>query len=132
VTKVTNGTAMGTSTSTPARLAAALAARLDAIVPDSLHVVADGVALIGPAGSTTYLDWPFDDRDFEEAVATAAERALDHVQDAIAEATTEPWPSREMPSAFAVIANEQLRCGYGDARTPHLELAPIPLRELRV
>jgi hypothetical protein len=122
---------MDASTSTPARLAAALAARLDGMVPDPLGVVADGVRLIGPAGSTTFLDWPFDDRDFEEAVAVAAERALDHVQDAVAEATTEPWPSREMPLPFATIVNEQLRCGYGDPADPRPEVASIPLRELR-
>jgi hypothetical protein len=88
------------------RLAAALAERLDVIVPRPFRVRAERAWLSLYYGATPYsstgvaavLDQPIDpDEDderwsFQGLAAGIAWNALSSVQDGVAETTTEPWP----------------------------------------
>ena len=114
-----------------ARLARALATRLaphvpETFVPEALAVwVADRV------------EWVFGEADyrFEPAVVHAAERAVDALQDEIAEGTGVAWPRRRsfegpLPPPGAEIRGDHLHVWYGDRGRPDLELPPIALSEL--
>jgi hypothetical protein len=74
------------------------------------------------------LSWAVEGAD---ALAPAVERALDHLQDTLAEETTDPWPGRGyLPGAGAEVRDGALRLWYGDPEEPVLALEPIPLAEL--
>jgi hypothetical protein len=64
----------------------------------------------------------------EECAAELAWRALDTLQDYVAEATHEPWPGqRSMPEPRAQVRNSMLHLWYGDADSPVLACEPVPL-----
>jgi hypothetical protein len=75
-------------------------------------------------------DWPLAAR-----AATVAAGVLSSVQDAVAEATTEPWPvlpDRGMALPGVRGDDERLYLWFGpDERTAALSLSPIALAELR-
>jgi hypothetical protein len=74
------------------------------------------------------LDWAIDGA---ELLAPAVERALDRLQDTIAEETADPWPGRgRLPGAAAEIRGDALHLWYGDREEPVLALEPIPLADL--
>lgn len=77
-------------------------------------------------------EWPFADR-----VASIGEHVLSSVQDAVAEATTEPWPrlpSGDMANASSRTDGERVYLWYGPRSDREdgavLTLAPIALKEL--
>jgi hypothetical protein len=109
----------------PDRFAAVLAARLAAIVPDGFQVTLEDDMLwfrsepgrfpgqLGNyhVGSTGL--WPQEhlltclgyDGTAEECAADVAQRALDVLQDYVAEATHDPWPGlRRMPEPHAQVS----------------------------
>jgi hypothetical protein len=128
--------------------AALLAARLAAIVPDGFRVSleddmlwfrSDQGRFPGQqgdynAGSTGI--WPQEDfmtcteheGTAEECAADVARHALDVLQDYIAEAIHEPWPSqRNMPEPRAQVRGSVLHLWYGDTDDVVLACEPISL-----
>jgi hypothetical protein len=131
------------------RLAAALAERLDTVVPRPLRVRAEGGWVTVFAGDTPYsgsgvaavLDQPADLDDLDERrssweiVASVAWNVLSGVQDAVAETTTEPWPRLPgggMATPGARADGDRVLLWYGPDHVSEvgavLELPPIPLR----
>jgi len=76
------------------------------------------------AGSK-HLDWPFEDRDFDEAVEMAVERTLDEVQEWVQIDSTEQWPAKADAESWATLEDDMIRMGYGS-----LELRTISMTEL--
>ncbi len=108
-------------------LATLLSTRLQEVVPDGVVVTADGADVVvrvdgreSRNGTAAILD--DDGRTVDEAICTAARAILSHVQDAVAEATTEPWPGTgtELPQPGADIHDGRLRAWFGDRETPAL------------
>jgi hypothetical protein len=134
------------------RLAAALAERLDAVVPRPLRVQAEGgwvsvyhgVTARSSTGVAPVLDQdagPVEEDDerwsFEAVAAGVAWNALSSVQDEVAETTTEPWPRLPrggMAMPGTCTDGEQIFLWYGPAHGSEegavLSLPPIPLAEL--
>jgi hypothetical protein len=107
-------------------LATLLSARLQAVVPDGVLVTADGADVVvridgdeSRNGTAAILD---EDASPLEEVATATYAVLSHVQDAVAEATTEPWPGTGtvQPMPEAEIRDGRLLAWFGDRQTPVL------------
>jgi hypothetical protein len=128
-------------------LTIALASRLAAIVPAGFHVeVRDGELWysadegllggydFGQAG--TFVREMFDvfGETEQERAEGAAQKALDDLQDYVAEATTDPWPGQtSMPTPFAQVRGGLLHLWYGgpDIDSPVvLACEPVPLAEL--
>jgi hypothetical protein len=64
----------------------------------------------------------------EHLLAEACRRALEDLQDFVAEATTEPWPgSRSMPHAGARVEDGSVLLWYGERDHPVLLLESLPL-----
>lgn len=137
------------------RLAAALAERLDSVVPAPFRVRAEGgwVAVYrgtefdGASDVAGILDQVIDpthpyyepgDEDWSvaERVTTAVGGVLSSVQDAVAEATTEPWPL--LPGDGRAMAPPEVRVDavgvylwYGrDEGAAVISFGPIALAEL--
>jgi hypothetical protein len=123
----------------PERFAAAVAERLNAVVPRGLSVRAEGttVSLYDPSR------WPASsaaeiltdhDRSIVERAETAARSILNATQDVVMESTKEQWPSpigaANAPYPDARVAGEQLQMWFGEAAAPALRLKPVDLREL--
>jgi hypothetical protein len=114
------------------RLAHALVDRLAPKLPPGwLLAVSYGELLIlhgVEVVDATDVRWSSDD----DSLAATAWAVLDRVQDAIAEATAEPWPNerRRLPSSRAEIRDGALHLRYEDAEGVVLELEPIPLAEV--
>lgn len=89
------------------------------------------------SGSNTALSVSGEDVALEERIRRAAEDLLEKAQDMIAEETTEPWPAASgqlpdgVPTPCAEITGQQIRWFYGDPDAPILELAPIPVADVR-
>jgi hypothetical protein len=133
------------------RFAGLLAGRLAAVVPEGFQVTLEGDMLwfrseegrfpgqqgdyrVGSSGI-----WPQEDLrtclEFEgageECAADAARRALDALQDYVAEATHDPWPGqRTMPEPHAQVRDSALHLWYGSADDVVLACEPIPLADL--
>jgi hypothetical protein len=136
----------------PDRLAAMLAARLAAIVPDGFHVTLEDDMLwfrsdegrfpgqLGNYRTGSTGIWPHEDFTLclernegtaADCAADAARHALDVLQDYVAEATHDPWPGqRTMPDPQAEVRGSVLHLWYGPADAPVLACEPIPLADL--
>ena len=122
----------------PERFAAALAARLDSIVPKGLSVRATGpaVGVYDPSswGDSVIADivGAEDGRSIIERVETAARAILNSTQDVVMESTKEQWPLGPTGVAYphARVVGEQLHMWFGDEATPVLRMRPVDLTEL--
>lgn len=128
------------------RLATALAARLDPVVPRPFSVRADGANVIvdHPAGwgfgsligDILEPDYDADD-DWSEAerAGTIISAVLSGLQDAISEATSEPWPAtpktRDMAPYGTRHDDTAVYFWYGPMEeAPLIAFDPIRFREL--
>ena len=133
------------------RLSAALAPRLDAVVPRPFRLHAEGPVLVlehpDGWGAQKYLDWiehphwlanAVKDVGAGRAIARVAEIAvvsvLDGLQHDIPEALREPWPALS-PTRFAAAAalcdGENVYLWYGESEeTAVVSFPPIPLSDL--
>lgn len=136
----------------PDRFAAALAARLAAVVPDGFYVTLEDDMLwfrsqegrfpgqLGDYRTGSSGIWPQEDLTLclernegtaADCAADAARHALDALQDYVAEATHDPWPGqRAMPEPQAEVRGSALHLWYGSADSPVLACEPIPLAGL--
>ena len=122
----------------PDRLAKALAARLDAVVPDSISVRAngDGVGVYDPEwwGDSVIADiaGTEDGRSITERVEAAAVAIMDATQDKVMESTKEQWPLGPAGAANpdARVVGHELHLWFGDEAAPVLRLQPVDLNEL--
>jgi hypothetical protein len=122
----------------PDRFAAAVAARLDSVVPAGLSVRAEGsaVSLYDPEswGSSLAADilTEEDGRSIVELVETAAYAIMNSIQDEVMESTKEQWPPgpRGAAEPEARVIGEQLHLWFGDETAPILRLQPVDLIEL--
>ena len=128
------------------RLAVALATRLDAVVPSPWRLRAEGgwvsryegaqwegssdvagildQVLLPEEGEASAEEWPFPER-----VVSVALGVLSATQDAISEATTEPWPA--LVGENARTDGQRVYLWYGPTEaTAVLTLPPIDLAEL--
>jgi hypothetical protein len=122
----------------PDRFAAALAARLDSVVPTGLSVRAHGPAVgiydpnRGEVSVITDVVAEEDGRSVIERVETTARALLDSMQDVVQESTTEQWPMG--PAGVAEpevrVVGDQLQMWFGDEAGPVLRLQPVDLTEL--
>jgi len=124
----------------PERFAAAVADRLDAIMPRGLSVRAEGTTVslydpsCWPASSAAEIMTDDDDRSIVERVETAARSILNATQDVVMESTREQWPrptgAANAPYPDARIVGERLQMWFGDEAAPALRLEPVDLTEL--
>jgi hypothetical protein len=122
----------------PDRFAAALAARLDSVVPKGLSVRAHGpeVGIYDPNwGGVSVLAGIVaqeDGRTLIERVETTASFLLNSVQDIVQESTTQQWPMG--PAGVAEpkvrVVGDQLQMWFGDEAAPVLRLQPVDLTGL--
>lgn len=132
------------------RLAALLADRLTAIVPDGIRVEADDGMLrfsaeegqfpgqsgdfrVGRSGSYVRTSFEVRTGTVADRLAGACVQVLDDLQDFVSEATHDPWPGRTaQPAPQAQIFQAELRLWYGGrhGRQAVLACAPIPLTDL--
>jgi hypothetical protein len=134
------------------KLAATLARRMAAIVPDGFHVeTADGMLwysadegrfpgqlgdyMVGKAGSQVRESFRSYSEPDEERIAAVAAQALDELQDYIDEATHDPWPGESKPpGAYAQVRDRVLYLWYGGSDMPGdavLSCEPISLTDLQ-
>lgn len=114
-------------------LAAALAARLDAVAPAGLRVIANGPEVtvyredrvVGGSSASSILDESSDERHVE----TAGRSTISGIQDVFAEELTEPWPAAvgEMPVLGVRVTGGVLRAWFGPEGSPVVSLAPFAL-----
>ncbi len=122
----------------PNRFAAAVAERLNAVVPDGLTVRADGsaVGVYDPAlcggcyGAEIF--GKEDGRPIVELVETAAWAIMNGIQDVIMESIREQWPMGTTRAADpgARVAGDQLHLWFGDEDNPVLRLESVDLTTL--
>jgi hypothetical protein len=113
------------------RLSRALAERLVPVVPSDF-VEQELAAWFSEATTFTFEEPELDAR---AAAETATWRALDRLQDDIAETTHDPWPRPErrhqpLPDVNVELRDEALHIWWGAEHDPVLQLEPIPLPEL--
>jgi hypothetical protein len=120
------------------RFAAALAARLNAVVPSGLSVRAEGTdvsvydpALAGGSAAARLLTEE-DGRPIGELVRLAAYGILDATQDVVMESTREQWPMGTTRAADpgARVVGDRLDLWFGDEDKPVLRLESVDLAEL--
>jgi hypothetical protein len=125
-------------------LAREIAARLSPVVPRPFRVTAAGVELRieHPRGwdSIMPLDWledPSDERSAAELAELAVGNALNSLQDAVSEASREPWPpvSPDFPRVMAPYETRfdgtQIHFWYGHSEDlPAIAFTPIMLRDV--
>lgn len=123
------------------KLAAALAARLDRLVPDPVAVTVDDANVVimvrqqeaGSSGAAAILD-DDDGRDPLERAETAARAVLSGVQDCVIEELRERWPApvreAELPLPGVRIIDGELHSWYGEEEGPSVRLDAISLRDL--
>jgi hypothetical protein len=126
------------------RLAREISARLSPVVPPPFRVSAVGAELHiehpDGWGSIMPLDWledPSDDRSAAELAELAVGNALNSLQDAVSEASREPWPplSPDSPRMMApyetLFDGTQIHFWYGRAEgSPVIAFSPIMLRDV--
>lgn len=126
------------------RLAREIAARLSPVVPPPFRVTAAGAELRveHPDGwnATMPLDWledPSEGRSAAELAELAVGNALNSLQDAVSEASREPWPPLS-PDSPRVMAPYETRFDgahisfwYGRSEdSPVIGFTPIALRDV--
>ena len=122
----------------PERFAAAIACRLDCVVPQGLAVRANGIA-VAVFDPTWWGDSLIagvvaeeDGRSIVERVETAALAIMSAAQDAVTESTKQQWPIGPsgvgMPEARVV--GGELRMWFGDKDVPVLRLESLNLLDL--
>jgi hypothetical protein len=126
------------------RLAREIAARLSPVVPSPFRVSAAGAELriehphgwdcIMPLG---WLEDPSDERSVAELAELAVGNALNSLQDAVSEASREPWPplSPDLPRVMAPYETRfdgtRVRFWYGRSEdSPAIAFSPIMLRDV--
>ena len=126
------------------RLAREIAARLNPVVPQPFRVSAAGAELRIEHSGGWYgimaLDWledPVDDRSVAELAELAIGNALNSLQDAVSEASREPWPplSPEFPRVMAPYETHfdgtRVRFWYGRSEdAPAIAFMPIMLLDV--
>lgn len=121
-------------------LAAALAGRLNQIVPAGFTVRSEGVSLnvyqdgrdLGGSPALEILA-DRDGRGVDEKIETAVRAVLSDVQDRIIDARKGPWPEgfgrgADLPVPDARVTGDRLRLWFGDENAPVISVAPIALR----
>jgi hypothetical protein len=115
-------------------LVAALAQRMNAVVPDSVVEAADRGMVYGVdvprwlAGS--------EDRTPDELVAGIAAQMMENASERLADDTAEPWPARagDFDGGFPPVGTEVrdgvVRMWWGPSDAPVLELEPLPVGEV--
>jgi hypothetical protein len=122
------------------KLAAALAERLNAVVPKPLAVrregtmvnVYNGLHLEGGTPASEIVD-DNDGRSLAELARVASSAVVNRVQDMVAEALTEQWPlspDGRMALAHTRTDAQLVYIWFGDVAAPVLELDPISIAEL--
>ena len=118
-------------------LTAALAGALAPAVPAPVRVWSRGAWLCADAGdglrACTQV-WHSSRLAWGGEVAEACTRALDHVQDVVAESTGEVWPpwtgarpgGASLPACDAAVEEDRVLLWYGVAERPVLSLQAIP------
>jgi len=121
----------------PEKLLGLLADRLGRIVPEGFGVEIDGGLLWytedGVRRSGTYIvsNLPAFGDSIDVRVAGVARQALDELQDAVDEATADPWPgARNPPRAYALVEDGKLHMWYGEPPDVALACEPILLSDL--
>jgi hypothetical protein len=122
----------------PHRFAAALAARLNAVVPPGLRVRAQGSAVSvydsalcgGSSGADILAEE--DGRATAKLAETAAWTIMDSTQDVVMESTREQWPmgATRAADAGARVVGDWLHLWFGDEENPVLRLESVDLTEL--
>jgi hypothetical protein len=123
-------------------LTAAFAQRLAAVAPPEVQIATSERGMVdvldvrgGGAGVDVLLavlGYESDTRSPAERVLDAGWQLLETAQDAIAEATTDPWPqqgSGTLPDPHAQLSQDRatVRLFYGAEDNPALELAALPI-----
>jgi len=120
------------------RFAAALAARLNAVVPRGVTVEAEGSAvsvydpaLCGGSSGAIILEEE-DGRSIVELVETAAWAIMDSTQDVVMESIREQWPMgvTRAADAGARVIGDRLHLWFGDEEKPVLRLESVDLTGL--
>lgn len=125
-------------TASSPELAAALAERLNEVLPTGFAVHAVDVDLIvlydgaevGTAAALAIMETVEAIKHPAENLETAVRATLDSVQDSVAEVTTEPWPVRTgspQPHPDARVTPAGVEMWFGDEAAPVLRLRPIAL-----
>ena len=122
----------------PNLFAAAIAARLDAAVPDGLSVRAQGseVGIYDPtwwgASSAAEILKEEDGRSMIDLIEQAARSIMNSTQDIVMESTREQWPMGQVRAADpdARVIGDQLHLWFGDEEKPILHLGSVDLTEL--
>jgi hypothetical protein len=126
------------------RLAREIAARLAPVAPPPFSVRAEGIELqiLHPDGWSAYqlLDWiddPSDDRPAAHLAEMVVGNALSGLQDAVSEATHEPWPPisssgtpRDMALYGTRFDGDRIFFWYGVAEAPVVAFPPIRLSDV--
>jgi hypothetical protein len=115
-------------------LVAALAQRLNAVVPDP----ADAAAQYGIVFGVDVADLLAGSEDGApgELIASIAARVMENASDSVADDTAEPWPARagQFEGGFAPVATEVrdavVRMWWGSSDAPVLELEPLVVAEV--
>src|SRR3989454_1991674 len=122
----------------PYRFAAALAARLNAVVPRGVTVQPEGSAvhvydpaLCGGSSGADILGEE-DGRSLVELVEVAAWAIMDSTQDVVMESTREQWPMGATRAADpgARVVGDRLHLWFGDEDSPVLRLESVDLTKL--
>lgn len=121
-------------------LAAALADRLNQIVPDGFTVRSEGVSVnlyldgqdLGGSPALELLA-DRDGRGAGEKIEAAVQAVLSDIQDRIIEARKGPWPEvsqrgADLPMPDSRVTGDELRLWFGDENAPVISVAPVALR----
>jgi hypothetical protein len=124
----------------PIRFAAAIAERLDTVVPAGLRVRAEGYRVhlysghsIRGGSENASLLMEEDGRTVDELVETSAVTILNSVQTDLMEHLREQWPIGEGNQAAepsARVENDRLLMWFGDETRPVITLPPLLLIDL--
>lgn len=120
-------------------LAAALADRLNQIVPDGFTVRSEGVSVnvyqddqdLGGSPALEILADP-DGRSVDEKIEAGVQAVLSDVQDRVIKACKGPWPGvsgpgTDLPMPDCRVTGDRLRLWFGDENAPVISVAPIAL-----
>ena len=122
----------------PARFAAAVATRLNSVVPAGLSVRAKGAGVTlydpeswGPSLAAEHLTKE-DGRSIVQRVESVAYAIMNAIQDEVMESTKEQWPlgPRGAAEPAARVIGGELHLWFGDKDAPILRLDPLDLLEV--
>ena len=124
----------------PRRFAAAIATRLNRVLPPGFTVRANGTSVDVYAGdqdrhasASATLITERDGRSLAELLETAAWGILDGAQDAIMEISVQQWPvgpDGRAANAGTLVDGDRLLMWYGDQVKPIVTLQPLPIHEI--